>query len=275
MVHVPDDDLLDRMAALKAEGVPFVVATVIGTRGSTPRKVGAKMVVAGDGRTFGTVGGGAVEALVIERARAVLRSPEVARFEWRLGSEEAGGMPCGGSMEFLLEPFGVRPRAFVFGAGHVGQALTRVLTWLRFDVTVVDPRADLMTEERLSGARLVREESAKAAAQLDIGPDAFCVVATPSHTFDLETMKVLTRRPLRYLGLMASKKKKHEVLQALREDGVTEDALSRVYCPVGLPIKAETPEEIAVSIAAEMVSVLRTEPKSGLAGEVPEGGGVA
>lgn len=275
MVHVPDDDLLDRMAALKAEGVPFVVATVIGTRGSTPRKVGAKMVVVGDGRTFGTVGGGAVEARVIERAREVLRSPEVARFEWRLGSEEAGEMPCGGAMEFLLEPFAVRPRAFVFGAGHVGQALTRVLTWLRFDVTVVDPRADLMTKERLPGARLVREDSAKAAAQLDIGPDAFCVVATPSHAFDLETMKVLMRRPMRYLGLMASKKKKQEVFQALREEGVTEDALARVHCPVGLPIKAETPEEIAVSIAAEMVSVLRTEPKAGLAGEVVESGGGA
>ncbi len=257
MVHLPDDDLVDRMASLKAEGVPFVVATVIGTRGSTPRKVGAKMVVAADGRTFGTVGGGAVESRVIERARELLRSPEVVRFEWRLASEEAGGMHCGGAMEFLLEPFGVRPRAFVFGGGHVGQALCKVLCLLRFDVTVVDARRDLLTSERLPGARLVCQHPAEAAASLDIGPQDFCVVVNPSHQYDLETMKVLVRRPVRYLGLMASRKKRRDVFEALMADGVPEGALGRVHCPVGLSIGAETPEEIAVSVAAEMVSVLR------------------
>lgn len=266
MIHVPDDDLLDRMTALKAEGVPFVVATVIGTRGSTPRKVGAKMVVTGDGRTFGTVGGGAVESHVIERARDLLRSPEVTRFEWRLSSDEAGGMHCGGAMEFLLEPFGVRPRAVVFGAGHVGQALCRVLTWLRFDVTVVDPRADLLTAERLPGARLVCEAPASAAASLDLGPDSFCVVANPSHVFDLETMKVLARRPLRYLGLMASTRKRKDVFAALQADGVPDEVLACVHCPVGLAIGAETPEEIAVAVAAEMVAVLRKGPATPAAG---------
>lgn len=257
MTHISQDDLFERMAALKAEGVPFVVATVIGTRGSTPRKVGAKMVVAGDGRTFGTVGGGAVESRVIERARQVLRAPEVVRFEWRLSSEEAGGMHCGGAMEFLLEPFGVRPRAVIFGGGHVGQALCRVLAWSRFDVTVVDAREDLMTEERLPGARRVCEEPASAASSLDIPPDAFCVVVNPTHADDLATMKVLVRRPLRYLGLMASRRKRKDIFAALKEDGVSEEALARVHCPVGLSIGAETPEEIAVSIAAEMVAVLR------------------
>lgn len=263
MIHIPDDDLLDRMTALKAEGVPFVVATVIGARGSTPRKVGAKMVVAGDGRTFGTVGGGAVESRVIERARDLLRSPEVMRFEWRLSSDEAGGMHCGGAMEFLLEPFGVRPRAVVFGAGHVGRALCHVLTWLRFEVTVVDPREDLLTEERLPGARRVCEAPAVAAARLDLGPHDCCVVANPSHAFDLETMKVLARRPLRYLGLMASTRKRKDVFAALQADGVPEGALARVHCPVGLAIHAETPEEIAVAVAAEIVSVLRAGPGPG------------
>lgn len=259
MIHIPDDDLLDQMASLKAQGVPFVVATVIGTRGSTPRKVGAKMVVARDGRTFGTVGGGAVESRVIERAREVLRTPEVVRFEWRLASEDAGAMHCGGAMEFLLEPFGVRPRSVIFGAGHVGQALARVLTWLRFEVTVVDPREDLLTEGRLPGVRRICQDPAVAAGSLDLGQDTFCVVVNPSHAFDLATMKVLARLPLRYLGLMASARKRRDVFAALKDEGVPDEVLARVHCPVGLPIGAETPEEIAVSIAAEVVSVLRRD----------------
>jgi len=269
MMHVSDDDLLDRMAELRAASVPFVVATVIGTRGSTPRKVGAKMIVAADGRLFGTVGGGAVESKIIERAKELLRAPEVVRFEWRLASEPAGGMHCGGAMEFLLEPFGVRPEVIVFGAGHVGQALARVLTWLRFDVTVVDARAELLIPERLPHARLVHRDPAEAARDLDLREDAFCVVANPSHAFDLATMRELVRRPLRYLGLMASLKKRKDIFDALREGGTPPETLQRIHCPVGLEIGAETPEEIAVSVAAEMIAVLRR----GAAGLARERGG--
>lgn len=251
------DEIVDCMAMLRAEGVPFVVATVIGTRGPTPRKIGAKMVVAADGRTFGTVGGGAVESKVIEKAKALLLKPEVQRFEWRLASEEAGGMHCGGAMEFLLEPFGIRPKAVIFGAGHVGRALNHVLNFLGFDVTIVDQRQELLTSDRLPGAKLVCARPCSAAESLNIEADSFCVVVNPSHTEDFETMKVLIHKPLRYLGLMASRKKKKDIFEALVKQGVAEAALERVHCPVGLDIGAETPEEIAVSVAAEMVLVLR------------------
>ena len=263
MIQVPQDDLLDRMAELKAAGVPFVVATVIGTRGSTPRKVGAKMVVAADGRSFGTVGGGAVEAHVVERAVALFAAPEVVRLDWDLASEDAGGMVCGGRMEFLLEPFLVRPRAFVFGAGHVGQALCRVLVWLRFDVTVIDDREGILTEERLPGARLVEAPPADAAASLEIPGDAYCVVVNRSHAQDVDVLKALARRDLRYLGLMASRKKRREFLEALAADGVPAERIDRVRSPVGIAIGAQTPEEIAVAIAAEMVAVLRGEGAGG------------
>lgn len=251
------ESLLDRMAEYRASGTPFVVCTVIRTRGSTPRKAGAKMIVGADGGLFGTVGGGNVEYRVVERARALLARPEVERFEWDLASDEAGGMVCGGSMEFLLEPFLVRPRAFVFGAGHVGQALCRQLCWLGFDVTVADDRPDLMIEDRLSGARLVCEAPPVAAAKMDLPEGAYAVVVNRTHAQDLDTMKVLVRRPLAYLGLMASRKKRREMLEALAADGASPEALERVRTPVGLDIGAETPEEIAVAIAAEMIEVLR------------------
>ncbi len=257
MMQVPDDDLLDRMHELRAAGVPFVVATVIGTRGSTPRKVGAKMVVAGDGRMFGTVGGGAVEGRVIERARALLLEPAVERLEWELASDAAGNMVCGGWMELLLEPFGARPRAFVFGAGHCGLALAPLLAGLRFDVTVIDDRADLLSPDRLPGVRTVCGDPAKVAAEIDLPTRAFCIITTPSHRHDLAVLRALVRRPTAYLGLMASRKKRGEVFATLASEGVPQADLDRVKSPIGLAIGAETPEEIAVSIAAEVIGVLR------------------
>ncbi|NOZ01165.1 MAG: XdhC family protein [Deltaproteobacteria bacterium] len=257
MSHVQNGDLLDAMFELKDSGVPFVTATVIGTRGSCPRKAGAKMAVAADGRTFGTVGGGSVEAKIIEKAKRLLEDPEVARFEWNLGSEDAGEMHCGGRMEFLLEPFLCGPRAFVFGGGHVGQALCRVLGLLSFHVTVVDEREGLLKADRLPNAALVHAQPATAAAQLPIGTGSFCVVVNPSHKQDLETMEVLVGRSPRYLGLMASRKKKKDIFKALAEQGAAAEALEHVHCPVGLEIGSETPEEIALSIAAEMVRELR------------------
>lgn len=259
MAHVSDDDLLDRLAEYRRDGTPFVIATVIGTRGSTPRKVGAKMLVGGDGTLHGTVGGGMVEHKVVERARALLREPSVERFEWELASEEAGGMVCGGRMEFLLEPFQVRPEAIVFGAGHVGEALLPVLARLGFAVTVIDDRPELLVPERLPGARLVLGDPADLAATLPIQPSAFCVIVNKTHRHDQAVLAALGRRdpPPRYIGLMASRKKRNELFRAVAEAGVPHGVIERVRCPVGLSIAAETPDEIAISIAAEMIAELR------------------
>ena len=245
------------MRELREAGTAFVVATVVGTAGSTPRKAGAKMIVAGDGKLFGTVGGGAVESHVIERARALLAEPEVVRLDWDLASDDAGGMVCGGRMEFLLEPFGARQRAFVFGAGHVGLALHPVLRSIGFDVTVVDDRADLVTAERFPGARLLCRMPPEAASD-SVPPGSWCVIVTRDHRHDLDTLRALVRRDdLRYLGLMSSRRKLGQLFATLEAEGVPAGAVARVRSPVGLAIGAETPEEIAVSVAAEMIQTLR------------------
>ncbi len=260
MSHVSYDELIGHMSNLRDSGTPFVVATVIRTEGSTPRKVGAKMIVAADGRLFGTIGGGAVESRIIEEARELIDRPEVRRFEWRLSDEEAGGMICGGAMEFLLEPFVTRPRAFIFGAGHCGQALARILLDLRFEVYLVDPRDGLGNEP--AGAHRIQEHPGDFAAGDKVPRGAYCVIANPTHQYDLETLRGLVGKDLEYLGLMSSRRKKAEVFGILAFEGVTADRLAMVHCPVGLDIGAETPEEIAVAIAAEMVSVLRHEGRS-------------
>jgi len=255
------DAVVRTMAEWVQEGVPFVVATVIGSRGSSPRKVGAKMLVAADGRLEGTVGGGGVESRVIERARRLLEAPEVERFEWVLSSEEAGGMACGGHMEFLLEPFGVRPRAVIFGAGHVGAALQAILGALGFEREVVDRRADLLLGERLPGATPRQGDPVALAREMPLGPRDSCIIVNPTHQDDLEVLRVLVGRPVAYVGLMASRRKKAEIWKTLQQEGVDPGALERVHCPVGLDIGAETPAEIAVSIAAEMVAALRGGPR--------------
>lgn len=257
MTNLPMDEILDRMADLKARNIPFVTATVTRTRGSTPRKAGAKMIVAEDGTTFGTVGGGAVETRIMERARELFSKPEPVVFEWNLSSEEAGGMVCGGAMEFLLEPFLVKPRAFVFGAGHVGLALSRLLVGLGFAVTVIDDRDGILSAERFPGMRLVEGHPGAVAAELELPPDAFCVVVNWTHKYDYEVVRALAIRDVRYIGLMASRKKLKDFLDRLASDGVPPGGIACVRSPVGLPIGAETPEEIAVSIAAEMIAVLR------------------
>lgn len=252
-----DKELLEFIAELTAAAQPFVCVTVIGTKGRTPRKAGAKMVVARDGRTLGTVGGGAVESKAIETAKALLQQPRILRVDWDLAAEEGLGMHCGGRMELLFEPFLVRPRAFIFGAGHVGYALAGVLRFLGFDLTVVDPRDELLTPDRFLDARLVKQEPHVAAASLDIGASDFCAVLNPKHEYDLETMDALCRREWAYLGLMASKKKRRDVFKELSARGIPNEVLDRVHCPIGAEIGAETPEEIAVAIAAEMVQVRR------------------
>jgi len=253
MSFVSHDELIDQMSDLKAANVPFIVATVIKTVGSTPREVGAKMIVTADERMFGTIGGGAVESRIIEIAKGLLLRPEVMRFEWRLGDPEAGSMLCGGTMEFLLEPFLARPSAFIFGAGHCGQALARILLGLRFDVTLVDARDGLDVEN----AHRVKALPGDFAATGDLPHGAYCVIANPTHQFDLETLRGLVSRELAYVGLMSSKKKRKEVFGILACEGVPAERLAAVHCPVGLDIGAQTPEEIAVAIAAEMIAVLR------------------
>jgi len=257
MKLVSQDDLIDRMARLKEAGAPFVCVTVIGTRGSCPRKTGAKMLVTADGRTFGTIGGGPVEVRVSREAKDVLADPEVRRLELDLGESEEGPMYCGGRMEFLFEPFVAGPQVLIFGAGHVGAALHRLLSTLHFGVTLVDDREELLTMERLPGARLVNSDPAAAARDLDISSGAFCVVVNPTHEKDQETILALAGRDLGYLGLMASSRKRKKVFSALKEHGVSEADLEEIHCPVGLNIGSETPEEIAVSIAAEMVAAMR------------------
>ena len=250
-------DLLERAWDLRRRGVRFATVTVVGCEGSSPRHLGARMVVEEGGRVHGTVGGGRLEAEAIERAREAMASGRPARLDLGLGP--ALGQCCGGRVELFVEPDHPPDRLYIFGAGHVGRELCRAAAALDFDVTVVDARGEWNTAERFPGAaaRLLDDgEGAVGSLPFD-ARSTWCVVMTHRHDLDERLVQALLSRPLRYLGLIGSRTKWARFRQRLEARGASREAIARVRCPVGLEIGAETPAEIAASVAAELVRARR------------------
>lgn len=249
-------------AVLRAEqdGEPAALVTVIATEGSTPQKAGAKMVVYPDGRIVGTIGGGCVEAEMATRARRVIesRQPQVADYD--LTPDQAGedGLVCGGRMQVFIEPIEGTPTLCLFGAGHVAQPLARMAKEAGFRVEVADDRLRFANAGRFPTAdKIVVDDFAAAAAQMTLGPNSYAVVVTRGHGGDAEALQAVLGRGLRFVGLLGSRPKLVHIVSALEERGVPREDLARIHCPLGVEIGAVTPEEIAVSVLAQMIAVRR------------------
>jgi xanthine dehydrogenase accessory factor len=249
-------------AALRAEqtGQPAALVTVVATEGSTPQKAGAKMVVYADGSIVGTIGGGCVEAEMIWRARQAIETRKAQLAACDLTPDQAGedGLVCGGRMQVFIEPIEGAPTLCLFGAGHVAQPLARLAKGAGFRVEVADSRLKFANRERFPEADLLLlEEFAAAAARMTLGRDSYAVVVTRGHRGDADALQAVLGKGLRFVGLLGSKPKLVHVIAELEERGVQPEALAEVRCPLGVEIGAATPEEIAVSILAEMIAVRR------------------
>lgn len=249
-------------AALRAEqaGEPAALVTVVATEGSTPQKAGAKMVVYADGRIVGTIGGGCVEAEMIWRARQVVETRQAQLVACDLTPDQAGedGLVCGGRMQVFIEPIEGMPTLCLFGAGHVAQPLARLAKGVGFRVEVADDRVKFANRERFPDADLVVLEGfAAAAARMTLTRESYAVVVTRGHKGDADALQAVLGKGLRFVGLLGSKPKLVHVLTELEERGLPREALAEVRCPLGIEIGAATPEEIAVSILAEMIAVRR------------------
>lgn len=241
---------------------PFAAAlcTVTATRGSTPRKAGASMVVLADGspegRIEGTIGGGAVEHQVRKEALLAIAKTRPRLVELSLTTEL--GMCCGGHMTIFIEPLRERPPCIILGAGHCGQALARVADHAGFLVTVADPRAELLEKARVSErVTLVEDYEDEDLDEMPFGPDAFVVVVTHDHQVDQRLVEKVLRREFRYAAMVGSLRKAKVTRQRCLSKGIPEERVALLRSPAGLDIGAETPEEIALSIVAEMVQVRR------------------
>jgi xanthine dehydrogenase accessory factor len=261
-------------AALRADeaGEPAALVTVVSTEGSTPRKAGAKMLVFADGRSVGTIGGGCVEADAARLARRAIDERRVSTASFDLAADTVGedGHACGGRMQILIEPIEGRPTLCLFGAGHVAQPLARMAKACGFRVEVADDRERFASRERFPDAdRILIEGFSGAAAAMTLGRNSFAVVVTRGHRGDAKALRAVLGRRLRYVGLLGSKSKMLQVFAELEQTGMPPEDLARVHCPVGLDIGAETPEEIAVSILAEMITVRRGRNPSPANAEAP------
>jgi xanthine dehydrogenase accessory factor len=245
-------------ALKRAEDVALV--TIVATNGSTPQRVGAKMLVYADGRTVGTIGGGCYEHDAFWKAKESLASRRASRVKYELDDDFAqeNGLVCGGQMEVFIEPIEPAPAVYVIGAGHVGYYLARFAHEAGFLVHVVDDRAAFANRERFPDATDIVVEDVPAWLQSAVIPaSAYVVIVTRGHRHDLDALRAVVARDLRYVGLIGSRAKVARVYEALADEGVEPERLTRVHAPIGLDLGAVTPQEIAVSILAELIAVRR------------------
>lgn len=241
-----------RVGELERLGARAALVTVVRTSGSTPRASGARMIVHADGTLEGTVGGGRVEQEAAEIAQDVLSLGVPRYLELKLTQEL--GMCCGGQVALFIEPINRAPTLVVYGAGHVGLATAAAAQALGFQVHVVDERVELLTAARFPEAT---RHSDLEAPEIPLTDEAFVLVTTHDHALDQRLVERVLGRPHRWLGLIGSRRKAELTRQRLEAKGFGPEQITRVRCPVGVAIGAETPAEIAVSIVGELVAVRR------------------
>ena len=256
------------------EDVPFVVAQVIATKGSAPRKRDAVLLMNFEEKTWGTVGGGLLEAKTEEYCREQLKTKEKLKvYEFVLDEKATGEnaleMGCGGDatiqIEYVdpqnpgsfVEDFKTSTQAFLFGGGHIAKALDPVLRHVDFDVTIIDDREEYANSERFPEAvkNVVCDTFDNCFDEIDVDEDSFMVIITRGHRGDLQVLRQALRKPHAYLGMIGSRRKNALLFEQLEKEGFTQEELAGVYTPIGLDIKSETPEEIAISIVGEMIRV--------------------
>jgi xanthine dehydrogenase accessory factor len=240
------------------EGQEVALITIVGATGSTPQRVGAKMLVYSDGRTVGTIGGGCYENDAFWKARESIaaRKPLNVKYELNDDFAQETGLVCGGQMEVFIEPVEASPDVYIFGAGHVGYFVGRMAHDVGFRVHVIDDREKFASVERFGDGIDVQVEHIPTwLATHKLPPTAYAVIVTRGHTHDLDALRALAAAQVRYVGLIGSRAKVKRIYDELRAEGMTPEALKTVHAPIGLDIGAITPQEIAVSILAELIAV--------------------
>jgi len=254
-------DVYRRLAQMVDHGEEGVLATVVGTHFSAPRRAGSKMIVHADGSVTGTIGGGSAEALVIERATDVLASGECQTVAIDL---KGGHGVCGGSMEIFLEAVQRANPFLVIGAGHVGQAMVTVGSSLRFRFTVVDDRPEYLAQvASVAGVKTLLATPAELATHLTVPRRGAVLVCSRNHQLDAEYLATLLRlemtceREFEFFGSLGSQAKAARLRSMLGKNDELAARMAAVRLPVGIDIGAETPAEIALSVLAEAQAVLR------------------
>lgn len=250
-------DILKEQLAACERNVDHAVVTIVASDGSTPRTSG-KMIVYADGGSKGTVGGGAAELLAIRDAKECIASGRNAFREYDLNTPASEtGMACGGRLSVLIEAFVTRPLLVMCGAGHVGGAVMKLASFLGFETLLIDDRGESVIADKIALAdRFIQvSDFEKDIRAMTLPAGCYAVIATHGHSFDGAALAGMLTKKCAYVGMIGSSQKIAALFGKLSEKGVTQKQLDSVYTPIGLDLGGETPEEIAVSILAEILMV--------------------
>ncbi len=240
-------------------GETIALVTVVETKGSTPRGIGAKMLVNKNGLVAGTIGGGITEARVIEEAKQALKEGKGRLLNYHLTREQAAldeGAICGGEMKVFIDVLQPKEEVLIFGAGHIAVCVSKLAKMVGFKVTIIDSRKEFANQDRFPEAdEIIAEDTEKALTHLKITPYTYIIIVTRGHLKDEEVLASVVRSNAAYIGMIGSRQKNATVFQHLEEQGISAQELKKVHAPIGIDIGAQTPEEIAVSIIAEIIQV--------------------
>jgi xanthine dehydrogenase accessory factor len=253
-------DLYDEIVRLRKLGQKCAIATIVQVNGSIPSFESAKILVREDGSFMGTVGGGCVEAEVWNAAREVIETEKPRHLSFSLGQDAAydEGLICGGQLNIFVEPVIPQPRAFIFGGGHVSKGISKIATLAGFSTSIIDNREAFANAERFPEAEATyAEEYEDVFPKLPVNYSSYIIIVTRGHRDDMRVLRWAVNTPARYIAMIGSKRKTISVVHELEKEGIPREAFEKVFAPMGLEIGAEMPEEIAISVVAEMIAVRR------------------
>jgi xanthine dehydrogenase accessory factor len=252
-------DLFEEIVKMRRAGQSGALATIVHTNGSIPSYESSRMLVREDGSISGTIGGGCVEAEVWAAAKDVMQKESPRKMVFNLNNEASydNGLICGGTLEVFVEPILPQPVVYLFGGGHVSMAVAKAAFAAGFGIAVVDDRESFANKERFPMAQDVHTSYEDAFEKMHPNAATYLVIVTRGHKEDMRVLAWAVRTEARYIGMIGSKRKVLSVYKALEEDGYRSEEFERVYAPMGLEIGALSPEEIAISIVAELIAVRR------------------
>jgi xanthine dehydrogenase accessory factor len=253
-------DIFEEIVRMRKAGERGALATIVHTNGSIPSYESSRMLVREDGSIAGTIGGGCVEADVWAAAKGVIEAEQPRKMTFNLNHEAAydAGLICGGTLEVFVEPILPQPLLYIFGGGHVSLSVSRVAHAAGFAVHVIDDRAAYANAERFPMASELYTSYEDAFPRIKPNASSYLLIVTRGHKDDMRVLAWAVRTDARYIGMIGSKRKVLSVYKALQKQGYRAEEFERVHAPVGLDIGALSPEEIAVSITAELIAVRRS-----------------
>ncbi|HLJ49931.1 MAG TPA: XdhC/CoxI family protein [Bryobacteraceae bacterium] len=253
-------DIYEEVVRLRRLGQKCALATIVQVNGSIPSYESAKLLVREDGSMLGTIGGGCVEAEVWNAAREVMETERPRHMNFSLGQDAAydNGLICGGQLNVFVEPVVPQPKAFIFGAGHISKSLSKVASLAGFATVIVDNREAFANRERFPDAdEVFAEEYEDVFPKLPIRDTSYIIIVTRGHRDDMRVLRWAVTTQAKYVAMIGSKRKTIGVVKELEKEGIPRSVFERVFAPMGFDIGAITPEEIAISVVAEMIATRR------------------